>query len=970
MRKIALFLLGMALAAPTALAQTSTGADIEGLAHDTTGAVLPGVTVVATNVATGVKRDTVTVSSGRFRLAALPPGEYTLTAFLTGFATLERSGLILRVGQVATLDLTLKVAQLAETVTVSQDAPVVETARTQLGVVVNSEDIENLPINGRNYLDFAVTVPGVTGTQNTGQGSGISVNGQRQRSNNISVDGADSNGQLNGNARLTVSQEAVQEFQVVTNQFAPEFGRAGGGLVNVVSKSGTNTFSGSAFLYVRDESLDGRNAFVPADEPKPPFERKNFGGTVGGPIVHDKTFFFAAFEQINRDESDVVTISDANVAAVNAVLAARPIPNGGVQQIGNGTFDVTNDTMYVSLKLDHSLNSTNNLSARYNYGKRDWANGGGVGIGGLTDVSGGGGERTRDHSFVASWTSTLRPNLLSETRFQYAPRELTQYANDEVGPRVSISGVATFGRNVNFPVKLDETRWQLTQTFSWQKGSHFLKAGADWSYVNALTSFPVSFAGSFTFGSLANFVLGRPTTFTQGFGNPEIRLKDTLLTAFVQDSFRPNEKLTFVYGLRYDYDLQPQDIPRDRSNPIEAPLQDGINRDGNNIQPRVSVAFDPDGRGRMVLRAGYGIFYDKIFLLVARNALLARQSISLSGTAAINQWAQGAFPESDTLPPGISLAAQPNINIADPEIEIPKNHQFDVGIERQLGENWSVGVNYVLVLGRQLLLSDNINLAPPVVLTTANAPSLGVTAPNPQQLGRNYYTRSRLDPAFNNIQQVSSGGRSRYDGLQLNVQKRMSHGFQLRASYVLSTAKDDGSDFVQAEQPNDPYDREAEFSYSEEHQRHRLTLTGVWRLPYQKSQGESSALKAVFGDWTVSTLVRYRSGTAQNITVGSDVNGDGNSGTDRPFIDGQMAERNSHTGADYLTIDLRLSKKVPLGGRASLMLLAEAFNLLNRVNYAGVNLTWGTTLEARSTFGEYTSANDPRQLQFGVRLQF
>jgi hypothetical protein len=970
MRRTLVLLLGAVLLAPTALAQTSTGADIEGLARDTTGAVLPGVTVVATNVATGVKRDTVTVSSGRFRLAALPPGEYTLTASLTGFATLERSGLVLRVGQVATLELTMKVATLAETVTVSEAAPVVETARTQLGVVVNSEDIENLPINGRNYLDFAVTVPGVTSPQNTGQGSGLSINGQRQRSNNISVDGADSNGQLNGNARLTVSQEAVQEFQVVTNQFAPEFGRAGGGLVNVVSKSGTNAFSGSAFLYLRDESLDARNAFVPADEPKPQFERKNFGATLGGPIVRDKTFFFAAFEQIARDESDVVTISDANVAAVNAVLAARPIPNGGVQQIDNGTFPVTDDTFYVSLKIDHALNSGNNLSFRYNYGKRDEENGGGVGIGGLTDVSGGGGQRTRDHSFVASWTSTLRPNLLSETRFQYAPRELTQYANDETGPRVSISGVATFGRNVNFPVKLDETRWQLTQTFSWQKGTHFLKAGFDWSYENALTSFPVSFAGSFSFGSLATFTTGRPTTFTQGFGNPEIRLKDTLLTAFVQDSFRPNEKLTFVYGLRYDYDMQPQDIPRDRSNPIEAPLQDGINRDGDNLQPRVSVAFDPKGDGRTVLRAGYGIFYDKIFLLVARNALLARQSISLTGTAAAAQWAQGAFPESDTLPPGISLAAQPNINIADPEIEIPKNHQVTVGVERQLGTDWSVGANYVLVMGRQLLISDNINLAPPTVLTAQNAASLGVANPSPQQLGRNYYTRSRLDPAFNNVQQVSSGGRSRYDGLQLNVYKRMSHGFQLRANYMLSTSKDDGSDFVQAQQPNDPYDREGEYSYSEEHRRHRLTFTGVWQLPYKKETGDGSAMKAIFGDWTLATLVDYRSATAENVSVGSDVNGDGNSSTDRPFIDGQTAERNGYSGPDYFRVDLRLSKKIPIGRRASLTLLADAFNVLNRVNYGGVNLTWGTALEARSTFGEYTSAYDPRQIQLGVRLQF
>lgn len=969
-KRLLLSLAAAAFLAPASivLCQTSTGADVFGLVRDDTGAALPGASVVLTNDATGVAHETQTAANGAYRLSGLPPGEYTLHATLAGFSRHERKGLLLQVGQLATLDLTLKVGGVTETVTVTQAAPVVETGRTQLGVVVNRQDIESLPINGRDFLDFAVTVPGVSGAQNSGQGSGISVNGGRQRSNNISVDGADSNGQLNGNTRLTVSQEAVQEFQVVTNQFAAEFGRAGGGLVNVVSKSGTNQFSGNAFYLMRDESLDGRNAFAPADEPKPQFQRKNWGGTLGGPLVKGKTFFFAAFEQITRDESGVVTVSDANVAAVNAILAARPIPNAGVASIGNGSFPIENDTTLVSLKLDHSLDSRNNLSLRYSFGKRDEGNSGGVGIGGLTEVSGGGGARTRDHALVLAWTSTLKPSLLSETRLQFAPRELTQYSNDLIGPRVSISGVATWGRNVNFPVLLDETRWQLLQSFSWQKGRHFLKAGGDFTYVNALTSFPISFAGSFSFGSLANFLLGRPTTFTQGFGNPEIRLKDTLLTAFVQDSFRVDERLTLAYGLRYDYDMQPQNIPRDRSNPIEAPLQDGVHRDGNNLQPRVSVAFDPKGDGRSVLRAGYGMFYDKIFLLVARNALIARQSISLSGTAAADQFAKGAFPESDQLPPGFSLS-RPNINLAAEDIEIPKNHQFSVGVERQLGSDWSVAANYVLVLGRQLLFSNNTNLAPPTVLTAENSASLGVARPTPQQLGRPYYgSAARLDPSFNNIQVVSSEGRSHYDGLQLAVQKRMSHGFQLRAAYVLSTAKDDASDFVQAQQPDNPYDRDAEYSLSEEHQRHRFTLTAVWQLPEPGAEG--SALRAVLGGWLASSLVKYRSGTPENVTVGSDVNGDGNSSTDRPFVDGVILGRNGLIGPDYLTVDLRLAKTIGLGGRRSLQLLFEAFNLLNRTNYAGVNTTWGTDLAARSTYGQYTSANDPRQLQLGAKLTF
>jgi len=221
------------------------------------------------------------------------------------------------------------------------------------------------------------------------------------------------------------------------------------------------------------------------------------------------------------------------------------------------------------------------------------------------------------------------------------------------------------------------------------------------------------------------------------------------------------------------------------------------------------------------------VFYDKIFLLVARNALIARQSISLSGTAAANQFAAGAFPESVNLPTGFTLT-RPNINIADPQIELPYNHQVNIGVERQIGTHWAAGANFIYVRGENLLRSDNTNLGPPTVLTAANAASLGVAGPSPQQIGRPFYgTTNRLDPAFNNIQEVSASSRSRYKGLQLVLQKRMSHGFELRANYTLSEAKDDSSDFTQAEQPNDPYNRGGEFSYSAEHQKHRFTLAGV-----------------------------------------------------------------------------------------------------------------------------------------------
>jgi len=967
-----LILLALCLAFTPAFvdAQSAAGADLQGTIKDATGAALPGVTIVATHVDTGVQRTLVSNPDGGYRFPALAVGGYTLAASLDGFATVERSGLVLQVGQVVTVDIVLPLAGVQETVQVTGEAPIVEPGRTQVGTVVSRTEIDNLPIDGRNFLDFSTTVAGVTSQQMSGQGSGLSFNGQRSRSNNISVDGADSNGQLNGTARLTLSQEAVREFQVVTSQFAPEFGRAGGGLVNIVSKSGTNRYAGNAFLFVRDESFDARNAFVAAGTPKPQFERKNFGGTVGGPIVRNRTFFFGSAERVDRDESGVVSISNASVQAVNAILAARPIPGSTITSISNGPYPINLETTLVSLKVDHSFNQNNSLAVRYLYGKTLEENAGGVGIGGLIDVSGGGGMRGKDQSLFVSFSRIMGSSVFSETRAQFAPRDLEQYANDMTGPRVTISGVATFGRNVNFPVLLNEDRYEFKQDFSIDRGKHFVKFGADVSRVGAYSSFPISFAGSFTFGSLTTFTNGTPSTFTQGFGNPALKLPNTLVAFYAQDTFKPTSTLTLVYGFRYDYDRQPSGITRDPNNPVEAPLQTGINSDANNISPRVGVTYDPLGDGRTVIRGGYGMFYDKIFLLVARNSLISRQSISLSGTAAAQQFARGAFPESPNLPAGFTLT-RPNINIADPGIELPYSHQFNLGIERQLGSHWAAGANFIYIRGESLLRSDNINLGPPTVLTAANSASLGVANPNAQQIGRPYYgTTNRLDSQFNNVQQVSSASRSRYKGVQFILQKRMSQGLELRANYTLSDAKDDSSDFTQAEQPSDPFNRAAEFSYSAEHQRHRFTLTSVWELPFRRGQAGGAASRLLLADWVLASSWTFRSGAPRNPLVGSDVNGDGNSSTDRPFIDGAIAGRNSYAGPDYLTIDARLSKRVQTGGRTSLLVLFEAFNLLNRVNYGAVNMTWGTTLAARDTYGQYTSANNPRQLQVGVKFEF
>jgi hypothetical protein len=960
-------ILFMAVAASLAWAQSANTADLTGAVADASGSAVPQAEVVVTNQDSGVARKTVTQDTGFYRMPSLPAGRYSVRAEKQGFAGAIRNDVVLEIGAVSTANLSLAVASQSESVSVSSGAPMIEAERASVGAVVNRREIEDLPINGRNFLDFAATVGGVTPQQTSGQGSGLSFNGQRGRSNSIVLDGADNNGQLNGNVRLTISQEAVQEFQVVTNQFSPEFGNASGGLVNIVSRSGANDFHGDGFLFWRNEAMDARNAFFTTPY-TPPFRRQDYGATLGGPIRKNKTFFFASAEYLDRNETGSVTISPGSVAAINQILASRPVPNSNVHAISTGIFPISQHTTLSSIKLDHAFTEKDQIFLRYIYDQDNQANAGGVGIGGTVDVSGGGGQRDRDQSLLGNWTHIFSPSLIGETRFQFAPRQLTQYDNDAAGPRIQISGVATWGRDVNFPVLLNETRYQGTHSTSWTAGRHFWKFGADIQYVGATSSFPVDFGGVFTFASLADFTSGKVNTFTQGFGDPSIHLPDTLYGFFAQDTFRLSNRLTLVYGLRYEYDAQPQGIMRDRANPIQQYLQTGVNRAAKDFAPRAGLTYSLDSAGKTVLRTGYGIFYDKLFLLAARNALLARLAITESSAAGTAQFALGAFPQSTQLPAGVPLP-QPTLSITDSRMGTPYAQQANFGVERQLGGNWLAGVSYTYVRGVRLLQSNNINLAPPVVLTLANAASLGVPAPLPQQIGRPYYT-GRLNSTFNAVQEVSASGGSTYNSLDITLQKRFSHGFQFRANYVFSKAIDNASDFVQAQQPNDPYTPSAERSISDEDQRHRFTVTGVWQLPYRGATGENLFLRVVAADWTLSTLATVHSGIPYNVVVGSDVNGDQNSSTDRPLIGGVPIGRNTYSGPGAATLDLRISREIPYRERFRIQILGEAFNVMNHVNYTFVNTTWGTGLTARSTFGNNLAAANPRQIQLGLKLRF
>jgi hypothetical protein len=1017
----------------TAVPLHAQSADTAGLEVDVTdpsGALVIGAKLVLINHATHVTRSGITGKDGRYRFAELPIGDYTLTVDKTGFNEEVESGISLSVAQAPTLPITLQVLNSQEQVTVSAEPSMVDTNRTTTGETISTNEIENLPSNGRNFVDFALTVPGVTPQATSGQGSGISVNGQRSRSNNIMIDGVENNGDLNGTVRQTLSQDAIAQFQVMTNQFQPEYGNAGGGLINVVTKTGTDKFHGDVFYFGRDAALNAHPYCFIANCPAPVFTQNDLGTTLGGPIYKDKTVFFAAVEYTGLNTNLVSTITPATMSGINAILAVRPLVGGGVKSVStSNNVPVSNTSTIASLRIDQTFSPKDTFTLRLIYGHYDHNNPTLDRSNGTTsDISNYGYDTLEAYNFTGIYTHVFTANLLNELHLQVSPQHLIQVPNDPTGPAIFIgnNGTSTiagtpieFGRNTDFPTLLNENHYEGTDALSWSHGNHLFKFGVDIDSVRANTSFPTDFAGIFDFTCVYasnpapgmpvaptgvatcvdSFEAGAPYQYVQGFGQPKIFLPDWLASGYAEDSWKILPRLTLNYGIRYDVDLQPQGYNSNLTNPIQAPLPKGVPRDFNNFGPRFAAAWTVDRSAKTVVRAGYGIFYDKIFLLVARNTLLARNTLNeTTVAAATTQFLSGPYPQSTSYPTGTTVAS-PSINAITSSMPIPYAQQADLYVDRQLSTSWSLEAGYIYVTGSQMLKSSNVNLGPPVILTTANAATVCACTPSFQQTGRPYYgATDRLNPAYNNIQEVGSWGHSRYNAFQGSIIHRPTAGLTLRSSWVWSKEIDDASDFTQAQQPDNPYNPHAERSLGEEDQRNRFVGSAVYNFPYHHRLGQdNSPLTWILGDWVGSAIATVFSGSPYNIVVGSDVNGDGNTSSDRPYINGLngtnggfIVKRNDLRGPRQQNVSIRLQKRIPLGEGRRLEFSVESFNTFNHANFNGMttswgtgtgpgNVVWGTPKKSQGTnvFGSFTSTNvtsttlpGQREIQLGGKFFF
>ena len=917
--------------------QTVDVASISGRVIDTTGGVVPGVTMTATQLDTNVIATVVTDQNGRFRFPYLRVGPYTIVASLSGFGDVTRR-LTLGIGAAYEIPLTLSPAGLETTVNVSAETPVLEGARSQIAATVPETEVKALPMNGRNFLELALLVPGVSPTNiastqlfpetSAVPGITISVGSQRNLSNNFVVDGLSANDDAAGLSGITYGVDAIEQFQVITSGAQAELGRALGGYINVVTKSGTNRVRGTIYDYVRDDSFNGKNALSGT---KLPMNQSQFGGSLGGPLKKDRTFYFGNVEQRLLDQTGLATITDANVAVINARLNAVGYPG---PRITTGMYPNPVDTNNVLVKMDHQVSPRDQFSVRYSrYGVSATNS---RGAGGLSAPTASSNLDNLDQAVAISNTLILTPRTVLETRAQYAHGDLKAPPSDLVGPAVSIAGVAQFGTSSSSPTGRRNKMYQIVNNLSHQRGAHALRTGIDFLYNDDLITFPRSVRGSYTFSTLANFLSGTYNNagFGQTFGITELAQTNPNLGIYVQDEWKVTPALTLNAGIRYD--LQ---------------WLESIAVDANNISPRLGVAWTPFESRRTVVRGSAGVFYDRVPLRALANALMSAGNTT--NAAALRQFAVALSPTQagapvfpNILTEAVATTTLPNLTTMDRDLQNANSRQASVEIEHQVGQQTTIALGYEYLRGNDLLMSVN-----------QNVPSCVASGNN---------NGCRPNPSFANNSQYSSVGESEYDGVHVSLTQRTQGWGHYRVSYTLSKAMNNAGEFFFSS-PIDPTDLSKDWGRSDNDQRHRLVVNGS--LSTSTAPAESVWEHLTHG-FQIGGMMQFYSAPPFNITSGVTTI-QGTAG--RPIVDGEFIPRNSGEGTAYFSLGARISRVFRITERVQFEALVEGFNLTDRANVITRNTNFGPgayPTNPSPSFNQITAVGEPRSFQFGARVRF
>jgi hypothetical protein len=951
-----------------AVAQSANpAATLSGVITDPAGAVVVGAVVSVRNIATGQTRTVTTDAAGVYQLINLPPGEYELQVEAQGFAQLKRSGVRLLVGQSVRLDLTIAPAGVTSHIEVSAEPPAVDITQTTPSVTLDQERIEKLPVTQRRFLSFVLTAPGLVsssahpraGSHTGGVGSrrlpdsGFSFGGLRARSNNVTIDGVDNNDETTGASRAELSIEAIREFQIMNNGVSAEFGGASGGSINAVTRSGTNEFHGDLFTYTSHDPLNARQpVFASEITRKPRLHRWQPGLDLGGPIKPDRTFFHASFEQEHEHTEEASDVDAEVVARINAALAAGSFPRLGTRRLSTGLFRSAGDNTEAAFKLNQQFGQSNSLMLRYAFtNDRRWRDA--LRPGGLAEESSFGDSFTRDQALVGQWINIISQRAVSDLRFQIARRHVLLRPNQGQGPEVFIPGVITFGRATDAPSERTEDHYQILQTSAMSRGHHQLRFGGAINHVRLDASLAERFGGLVVFNSLEDFLAGEAELFAQSFGTSATKMSVTSFGAFIQDHWQMPMGLTLDLGLRYDYEALPT----------------VFSRDTNNVSPRIGIAYSPGRANRWVIRAAYGIYFDR-YLLAFLNPAVQKDGIHGFEQVIEGATAAAAFRSSGGGPlitpwPGI----RPSIYRPDPRLATPYSQQLTVGIEHQLFSDVTLSLNYLFVKGTKLPRTRNINLLPPIILTTANAGLIGVSDPTPQQIGRPVFSNNRLDSRYDAIYQLEDASSSTYHGLIASLGRKITKRFGLLASYTLSKAIDDASDFD--EQPENPYDLRAERALSRQHQRQRFVLSGVFDIfgeAEEATKASQGRLRALLSGIELAPIITLSSGRRYNPLVGNDANRNRELPlSSRPLGFG----RNSLSGPALKNIDLRFLERIRVhGGHALAKFAIDFFNLTNTVNVREINPFFGIESAPLGRFAKAIDAASARRIQLSVEFEF
>jgi Carboxypeptidase regulatory-like domain len=984
---VAAVLMALALRPGVALAQTAASGNIEGVVKDASGALLPGVTVVVKNTETNITRETVTDDGGRYRVSLLQPGTYDVTASLAGFQADPVGKVTVQVGQIQPVDLLMRPAGVAEAITVTGETPVIDTAKTDVSNVFGEKSIQNLPINGRRWENFVLLSPGVT---NDGTFGLVSYRGISGLYNNNTVDGVDNNQALFSEARgrtrasYSISQAAIREFQVGISNFSAEFGRAAGGTVNAVTRSGTNQMRGEAFYFVRNDAFQAKDFFAPF---KPDENRQQFGVSVGGPLKQDRTFYFANYDQQYRNfpgftrpgTGDTFFNGTCTAPGCAATLAYFHTLNDFFPREGNNKIFLG--------KVDHQFNAHNNFTAQYNIHRWDSPSGQETRAVVTVAEDAIAKDIVKTDTFVSSLNTVLSNTWLNEVRFQFARDFEAQIPNGQP-PSTTVTNGIDFGMQ-NFlprPKYPDERRVQVIDNVSWYKGSHSLKTGVDINYVHEILINLFQGGGVYAYSSLQNIGSDCPpnatgctplvtgassdgrhyTSYTQQFdlrGNGlrgDADFATTDFNWFMQDNWRVTPQLTVNAGLRYEYQQLPQPGKASTDgivftgNPAY-PATTSFNKDKNNFGPRIGFTYDLNGTHQTIVRGGYGIYYGRssnslLFTALTSNAVtFATYSFTPTSAGA------PVYPTVFDTPPS-TTGTKPSIQYLAPDLERPRIDSAEFSVDRLIGHDITVSASYLYSKGSHLPTFTDTNLPTP------NAQVTYIVDGQPTNQTFPFYRGGRPDANISNAIETIDSVESWYHALVLQANKRFSHGLLFNTSYTLSKAEDSGQNsttFISSfATVYDPQNLGFEKGTSSFDRRHRFVGSAHY-APDHLWGIQIGGILTLESGLPVTSTISINSGALNNTGATSTITTNGSGASNRSPFD----ERNAFRQDGRETLDMRVSKIFKLGGTARLETLVEAFNVFNHTNFTGFNsrkyITTSSSFDAAANLLTANLTTDP-----------